>query len=261
MNWVNIHTETLRGEEYVGAEPSERATWLSLLGWCCAQENDGVIQDCKSWGSRKWQQLCGVTKEEVELASELYFFDGENLVVNFYPIEQQASVKAKRIAGRKGGRPKKTAPENPILHEEEKPHGLADGNHMGNHERNVKERKGKESNSKEKEIHVDTPAIAWSSTDGWSGITDKDRNEWNAAYPACNIDKQLASMNQWLLSNPAKSRKKLWRKFLTNWLSRQQERGGDIPTNKTTTNGKTFGQIEQDRKAYNAKANLKNPLY
>jgi hypothetical protein len=156
MNWINIHTETLRGEEFIGAEPLERATWLNLLGWSCAQENDGIIEDCKSWGNRKWQQLCGVTKEEVDLNSELYHFDGDNLVVNFYPIEQQAAVKAKRASGRKGGRPKKQMQPEPLKNKDEKPHGYVMDNHMGNHkdkdtlnekERKVivKERKGKES--------------------------------------------------------------------------------------------------------------------
>jgi hypothetical protein len=34
-------------------------------------------------------------------------------------------------------------------------------------------------------------------------------------------------MHQWLLSNPQKAHKKAWRRFVTNWLSRAQERGGD----------------------------------
>ena len=98
MKWLNIEIETLRGSEFLGAEPVERATWLSLLGWCSAQENDGIIPDCSEWGSRKWQQLCGVTKEEVDMKSELYTYDGESLIVHFYPITQQAAVKAKREA-------------------------------------------------------------------------------------------------------------------------------------------------------------------
>ena len=66
MNWININTDTLRSEEYLGAEPVERATWLNLLAWCCAQENGGEIENCREWKDRKWQQLCGVTKTEVE---------------------------------------------------------------------------------------------------------------------------------------------------------------------------------------------------
>jgi len=44
MNWINIHTDTLRSEDYLGADPIERATWLNLMGWCCSQENGGMIK-------------------------------------------------------------------------------------------------------------------------------------------------------------------------------------------------------------------------
>jgi hypothetical protein len=129
MKWLNIEIETLRGSEYLGAEPIERATWLSLMGWCAAQENGGEIPDCIGWGSRKWQQLCGVTKEEVEIGSELYSFEDGSLFVHFYPITQQAAVKAKREAGKKGGRPKKTDEPEPLKTKEEKPHGYENDNH------------------------------------------------------------------------------------------------------------------------------------
>ena len=35
-------------------------------------------------------------------------------------------------------------------------------------------------------------------------------------------------MGEWLKSNVAKARKKQWRKFITNWLGRAQEKGGDV---------------------------------
>lgn len=87
-----------------------------------------------------------------------------------------------------------------------------------------------DSNSNSKPI-VQTPAIAWSVTDGWTGITEQDREDWKEAYPACDITRQLAAMNQWLKANPSKAKKKKWRLFLTNWLGRSQERGGDAKSN------------------------------
>jgi hypothetical protein len=72
--------------------------------------------------------------------------------------------------------------------------------------------------------------ISWSLESGFSGITEKDRAEWKAAFPAVNLDQQLAAASLWLKNNPAK-RKKLVGKFITGWLSRKQERGGDIPSN------------------------------
>jgi hypothetical protein len=61
----------------------------------------------------------------------------------------------------------------------------------------------------------------------WLGITEQDRKAWARAYPACNLDRQLAAAGEWAKANPAKA-KKNWRRFLANWLSRQQERGGDV---------------------------------
>lgn len=156
MNWININVDTLRSCEFVGAEPVERATWLSLLGWSCGQENSGVIENCKNWSSRKWQQLCGVMKEEVLLESELYHFEGDNLFIHFYPLEQQASVVAKRENGKKGGRPKKNTTPQTLDSEGEKPHGYPHGypknNHMGNLEETLKKRKEKKRKEKERNM-------------------------------------------------------------------------------------------------------------
>lgn len=79
--------------------------------------------------------------------------------------------------------------------------------------------------------------IGWSIELGWQGITDPDRAAWAVAYPTCDIRRQLAAADQWLRANPTKATKSLWRKFITNWLGRSQDRGGDAKTN-TTTNAK-----------------------
>ena len=69
-------------------------------------------------------------------------------------------------------------------------------------------------------------AICWDSSEGWQGITDGDREAWQTAYPACDIAQELARADQWLRGNPAKAKRKAWRRFVTNWLSRTQDRGG-----------------------------------
>jgi len=147
MNYLNIHTDILRGVEFIGADPIERATWLALLGWCATQENGGVIEGCKNWKSRQWQQLAGVTEEEVKTSSKLYGFEGENLVVKFYPVESEAAVKAKREKGKLGGRPPKAKPtENPDKTKGKNHKDNHKVNHMGDHQRNEKKRKKKEGN-------------------------------------------------------------------------------------------------------------------
>jgi hypothetical protein len=60
----------------------------------------------------------------------------------------------------------------------------------------------------------------------WVGITNADYEDWEAAFPAVNIDQELGRMIAWLLANPEK-RKLRYRKFITNWLSRTQDKGGN----------------------------------
>jgi len=57
------------------------------------------------------------------------------------------------------------------------------------------------------------------------GITEEDRRRWAEAYPAVDVDLEVRRAAEWLLANPHR-RKKNYRRFLTSWLSRQQERGG-----------------------------------
>lgn len=77
------------------------------------------------------------------------------------------------------------------------------------------------------------PAIVWSAEAGWSGITDADRTAWAEAYPACDVDRQLRAMSEWLRANPAKAHKSNWRRFIVNWLKREQDRGGDAPRGRS----------------------------
>lgn len=103
MNWLNLRTSWLREPEFIGAEPSARAAWLCVLSYCCEMENGGRIAGARAWKDRQWQQTCGVTLEEVESASTLISWDGDDLVIWRYPEEKQAEVEAKREAGRQGG--------------------------------------------------------------------------------------------------------------------------------------------------------------
>ncbi len=100
MDWLNLHTSVLDSQEFLGAEPTVRATWLCLLRYCVGQENSGVIPSSKAWGDRRWQQVCRVTLAEVQQASELWSWDGDDLRVSFYPSDKQAEVQAKRGAGK-----------------------------------------------------------------------------------------------------------------------------------------------------------------
>lgn len=70
---------------------------------------------------------------------------------------------------------------------------------------------------------------------GWTGIEETDRALWRKAYPALDLEAQLFAAAGWARANP-KNSKGNWRRFLTNWLSRSQERarpmGGGVAPRK-----------------------------
>lgn len=58
----------------------------------------------------------------------------------------------------------------------------------------------------------------------FEGITLDDRANWKLAYPSINLDQEIAKAEIWLKSNPSRNAKKLWRKYLTGWFSRAEDR-------------------------------------
>lgn len=69
----------------------------------------------------------------------------------------------------------------------------------------------------------------WSPQTHWS-LDPRDRAVLQAAYPAVNIEAELARMTAWLVANPAKAHKSNWLRFLNNWLRKEQDRGGQRTT-------------------------------
>lgn len=109
MQYINMHTDTLRSSEYIGSSPAERGTWFSVLGWCVTQENGGRMVGAALWKDRQWQQTCGVTLREVRSASRLLNIEGDDVVVVFYPIDKEEIVRKKREVASHGGRAKALA--------------------------------------------------------------------------------------------------------------------------------------------------------
>lgn len=69
------------------------------------------------------------------------------------------------------------------------------------------------------------PDFVFSSTSGkFENISDNDLSSWRSAYPDIDISKEITRAEQWLLANPTKTRKKLWRKFLLGWFARSNEK-------------------------------------
>jgi len=79
----------------------------------------------------------------------------------------------------------------------------------------------------------------------WEGITEDDLIRWKEAYPVCDIKIELARMREWIISNRQKGKKSNWRRFITNWLSRVQDRGGtkDGTPKRTDEEWKEFSEL------------------
>jgi hypothetical protein len=69
-------------------------------------------------------------------------------------------------------------------------------------------------------------------TGTWS-VSDLLQSQWGTAFPAVDVQSELAKAAAWLLANP-KNQKSNYARFLTNWLTRAQDRapaqgGGRTP--------------------------------
>jgi len=72
-------------------------------------------------------------------------------------------------------------------------------------------------------------------TKSWENISEEDLKGWKETYSACDIKIELLKMKEWLLSNPDK-KKVRYRRFITNWLGRAQDKGGTQNDNKNRFN-------------------------
>ena len=79
----------------------------------------------------------------------------------------------------------------------------------------------------------------------WEGISEQKTSLWNKAYPACDINQELTAMAAWLVANPAQ-RKVNYERFIVNWLSKTQQRGGNKIRNGVNGKFKTFTQMKNE---------------
>ena len=106
------------------------------------------------------------------------------------------------------------------------------------------------------------PPVNWDPLGGWRGIDERRRAAWAAAYPACNLDRQLAAMHAWLTANPERARKSNYERFITNWLKKEQDRGGDMRSNGNGNGHRTgsgSGSAAAERRASKAAREYADP--
>ena len=201
MEWLNVHIPTfLKSPAYILSDPAGRGTWLSVLGYCCQQENGGVVADCSEWKTRTWEQLCGVTREEIDAAGHLLKWRGDSLEVVFYPMEKEEAVRIKRASGHDGAAKRWGKVGTPIS----TPNGSA--NTEG--KENGKEREEKENGKPERAVaHVKMfvpPALEEVKTYCFERRNTVDAAKWHAYY----------SSNGWKVGkNPMKD----WKAAVRTW--------------------------------------------
>ncbi|MBE3040565.1 MAG: hypothetical protein IMZ62_17340 [Chloroflexi bacterium] len=87
------------------------------------------------------------------------------------------------------------------------------------------------------------------------GFTDADKVTWKAAYPGIDITAEVHKAIAWLMADWPRRKKSQWRRFLTGWLSRAQDRhGGHAPPGQGThTETATERANRQLQEAYGGK--------
>jgi len=60
----------------------------------------------------------------------------------------------------------------------------------------------------------------------FTGVTDKDKATWTAAFPGVDQVQEVHKAIAWIMADWPRRTRKNWRKFLTNWFSKAQESAG-----------------------------------
>lgn len=247
MNWINIQTSTLRSPQFIGSDPIARGTWISVLGYCYEQENGGLIANCKGWKDRQWQQICGVTRNEIDGSTLLMQWLDNDLNVWNYPTETEDEIKRKREAGRKGGQARSQAKIEAAKANGAK-HNPSITQAQPKQEPNVIEKKGKE---KEAESDAEAPPPDFALDDLPKQIEKPQKQpkqtdaEWlaelatSSAYRGIDVRREHAKALVWAAAN----KKTMSRRRFVNWINKceptmgQQTPNASISTSLPEPNG------------------------
>lgn len=107
MHYLNLSMDYLEGEDYAGADFVDQAVAVALLKYCGKHENSGRITGARLWKSGKVERVLHVPHEVIHKGDgSLWTFEGNDLVVHYYPIEQEQRCITNRKNGKLGGRPR-----------------------------------------------------------------------------------------------------------------------------------------------------------
>jgi hypothetical protein len=228
MNWLNINTKDMRDPLMVRSDAVQRGAWLSMVCYCTEHETGGVIVGARLWTDREWMHSTGLLASEVG-DSTLWTWSGDDLHLELYPHDLQATVIARREGGRKGGQAKteaKTAAAKVNGNAEKaklKP-SLSQG------EAKLKPTKRKEMERKEKEMEstlsyqsavADERERDWEKV--WSAFPKKiDALKAKAVYMQSDVSPQrlIDSLADWSQTDEWTRDSGRWIPLPTKWLER-----------------------------------------
>jgi hypothetical protein len=85
---------------------------------------------------------------------------------------------------------------------------------------------------KKKEVVSKQPKISISESLVWENISDIQKGVWTTAYPAINIDIELAKAAAWINANPD-NKKSNYARFLNGWFQRAQDKAPRVQNEKS----------------------------
>ena len=94
------------------------------------------------------------------------------------------------------------------------------------------------------------PVISLPLNDGtFFDVSENDRAKWSQLYPSIDVLQQLRNMAGWCDANPAKRKTRGGiKRFITAWLAREQDKGGNAPQNRSFVGGDVFAEMLEEEK-------------
>ena len=94
------------------------------------------------------------------------------------------------------------------------------------------------------------PVISLPLNDGtFFDVSENDRAKWSQLYPNVDVLQQLRHMAGWCDANPTKRKTRGGvKRFITNWLAEEQNKGGEAPQNRPFVGGDVFAEMLEEEK-------------
>jgi hypothetical protein len=212
-----------------------------MLGIMSRSDRKGYLSiNGQPMGSKELAKFVGEFKDKVEeLLTELEYYrvfsrDEDGTIYNRRMVRESSLSKKRAEAGRLGGLSKQTLSKS-------------SANVISKRKATLEDEDEDEDKSSLKNKRKGVARISFDpSTRCWSGIEASDMESWAKAYPACDINSELAKAGEWIIANPAKGKKSNYRRFIVNWLSRSQDRGGGMASARAEYKPSRIGETKKD---------------